>query len=155
MNRIERVREVIDERLLSISDLYVRRTAYVHLYGVSQTCAILATKRKENVELATIAGMLHDIYTYATLDSLEHAHKGAVMAKELLEQLNFFSNEEIDMIYSAIYNHSDKSNVHSAFDEILKDADVLQHVFYNPLLAISEHEKIRYDNLIDELNLVA
>ncbi len=75
-----------------------RRTAYVHLYGVSQVCAILATKRKENVELATIAGMLHDISTYTTMDTTEHAHKNAIMSKELLVGLNIFTETEIEYI---------------------------------------------------------
>lgn len=154
MNRIEMVREVVDELLLDISDKSNRRCAYIHLYGVSQACVILATKRKENVELAAIAGMLHDIASYITMVSTEHAHQGAIMAKELLEQLNCFSKTEIEIICSAIYNHSDKSHTHSIFDEILKDADVLQHIFYNPLFEIKKSEKRRYDNLINELNLI-
>ena len=63
MDRIEKVREVVDVILLEMSDDQFRRHAYVHLYGVSQACALLAMKRNENVELATIAGMLHDIHT--------------------------------------------------------------------------------------------
>ena len=60
MNRIEKVREVVDEILLHMTDDEERRCAYLHLYGVSQACALLALKRGEDVELATIAGMLHD-----------------------------------------------------------------------------------------------
>lgn len=66
MNRIEIVREKVDEILLNMKDAEERRCAYVHLYGVAQACALLAKKRKENMELAVIAGMLHDIYSYAT-----------------------------------------------------------------------------------------
>ena len=31
--------------------------------------------RRENTELATIAGMLHDIYSYSSMDTNDHAHK--------------------------------------------------------------------------------
>jgi len=130
-----------------------RRCAYVHLYGVSQACALLATKRKENVELAVIAGMLHDIYSYANMDSQDHAHKGAEMAHDILNSLNSFSEDEIKLIYTAIYNHSDKSIVQEPFDEILKDADVMQHVLYNPLFEIKQSEQKRFNSLKMEFNM--
>jgi len=155
MGRIEKVREVVDEILVNMSDHEERRCAYLHLYGVSQACALLALKRKENVELAVIAGMLHDIYTYANLDSRDHAHKGAETAKEILDSLEVFTEDEKNLIYTAIYNHSDKSLMHSWLDEILKDADVMQHVLYNPLFVIKEHEQKRFDSLKEEFGIYA
>ena len=153
MDRIEKVRKIIDEILLNMADHEERRCAYLHLYGVSQACSLLSVKRKENVELAVIAGMLHDIYSYANMDSQDHAHKGAVMARNILDSLNIFSEEEKNLICTAIYNHSDKSNVHDSLDEILKDADVMQHVLYNPLFDIKEHEQKRFSSLEKELYL--
>lgn len=108
MDRIEKVREVVDAILLKLPDDKFCCHAYVHLYGVSQACALLAMKRNENVELATIAGMLHDIHTYSTGDSTDHAHKGAVRARSILISLNLFCEGEIDYICGAIYNHSAK-----------------------------------------------
>ena len=153
MNRVEKVREIIDEILLNMTDDEERRCAYLHLYGVSQACALLSLRRKENVELATIAGMLHDIYSYATMDSQDHAHKGAEMARIILNSLNIFSEDEKNMICTAIYNHSDKSIIHDPLDEILKDADVMQHVLYNPLFDIKKHEEKRFNSLKYEFNL--
>lgn len=153
MNRIEKVREIVDEILLNMTDDEERRCAYLHLYGVSQACALLAKKRKENIELAVIAGMLHDIHSYAAMNSKDHAPKGASMAKNILEDLNLFSDIEIDLICTAIYNHSDKAIIHGTLDELLKDADVMQHIMYNPLFEVKEHEKIRFNRLIKEFNL--
>ena len=153
MDRIEKVREIVDEIILKMSKDEARRHAYLHLYGVSQACALLALKRKEDVELAVIAGMLHDIYTYANLDSRDHAHKGAEMAREILDSLHIFEEYEKDLICTAIYNHSDKSVVHGWLDEILKDADVMQHVLYNPLLDIKQHEQNRFGSLKEEFDL--
>ena len=153
MDRIEKVRQIVDEVVLNMTDHVERRCAYLHLYGVAQACAQLSIRRKENVELAVIAGMLHDIYSYATMGSQDHAHKGAVMARNILESLSIFSEEEKDIICSAIYNHSDKSNVHGPLDEILKDADVMQHVLYNPLFEIKQHEQQRFNYLKTELGL--
>lgn len=154
MNRIEKVREYVDSVLLHMSDTTERRCGYLHLYGVSQACAMIALKRSENVELATIAGMLHDIYSYSTMDTKDHAHKGAVMAREILTSMQCFADDEIDIICNAIYNHSSKGSKQSSFDEVLIDADVLQHCLYNPLFDVTEHEKQRFENLRLEFGLL-
>mgnify|MGYP000497398458 FL=1 len=52
MNRIEKVREAVDAVLLNIADAGERRCGYMHLYGVSQACVLIALKRNENAELA-------------------------------------------------------------------------------------------------------
>lgn len=153
MNRIEKVREVVDAILLNMENNEERRCAYLHLYGVSQACALLAKKRKVNIELAIISGILHDIYSYATMDSKNHAHKGSVMAKEILESLDLFSDNEIKLVCTAIYNHSNKLKANGELDELLKDADVMQHVLYNPLFDVKQHEQERYDFLVNEFGL--
>ncbi|MHB1153930.1 MAG: HD domain-containing protein [Eubacteriales bacterium] len=154
MNRIEKLREYVDTMLLHMSDTTERRCGYLHLYGVSQACVLIAIKRGENAELAAIAGMLHDIYSYSTMNTKGHAHKGSVMAREILTSLQIFADDEIDMICTAIYNHSSKGSRYSAFDEILIDADVLQHCLYNPLFDVAEKEKQRYENLKSEFGLL-
>lgn len=116
---------------------------------------MIALKRKENVDLAIIAGMLHDIYSYAMIDPIDHAHKGAEMARENLDSLAIFTEDEKDLICAAIYNHSDKSTIHSRFDEILKDADIMQHVLYNPLFDIKRHEQKRFASLQTEFGIDA
>jgi HD superfamily phosphodiesterase len=147
MKRIEVVRKHIDEILLNVPDNFMRRCGYLHLYGVSQACTMIAMKRNEDVELATIAGMLHDIYTYAKMDSKDHAQKGAIMAKEILVSMKLFDEKEINLICNAIHNHSDKTRTHSSFSEVLIDADVLQHCLYNPYHDIATHEVERFQNL--------
>lgn len=154
MNRIERVREIVDNTLLHMADVVERRCAYLHLYGVAQACALIAQKRGENVELAVVAGMLHDISAYATMDSADHAHKGAGMAEEIMKSLNVFTEEEIKIVCDAIYNHSDKGMIHTSFDEILKDADVMQHCLYNPLFPVKEQEKVHWEKLKVEFGLI-
>lgn len=130
----------------------MRLSAFV--WRVSQACALIALKRGENAELASIAGMLHDIYAYSTMEIKEHAHKGADMAREILTSLQCFTGNEIDSICSAIYNYSSKEGKFSAFDEVLIDADVLQHCLYNPLFAIAENRKQRYESLKMEFGLM-
>lgn len=153
MNRLEMVREYVDNVLLKLLDSEYRRCGYMHLYGVSQACVMIAIKRKENTELAAIAGMLHDIYSYTAMDTKDHAHKGSAMARDILSSLSVFEPQEIDQICSAIYNHSSKEKTHDSFDEVLIDGDVMQHCLYNPSFQVHEKEKARYEQLKAEFGL--
>lgn len=134
--RIDTVRQVLDEKINAIEDAEQLRCAYVHLYGVGQAAAMLALKRgmgRKMAELAEIAGMLHDYTSYLVEESDDHAHKSAPYVRELLTETGKFTSEEIEMITNAVYNHSDKGRVDTPFDEVLKDADALQHCLRNPM----------------------
>ena len=153
MERIGAVQACVDKIVSGQAKEIDIKFGYVHLYSVSQTCALLAMKRKQNVELAAIAGLLHDIYAYKTGSRTDHAHQGASVAKEILQELNLFTEEEIDMITGAIYRHSDKDAVDSPFDEVLKDADALQHLLIMPLADAVPHEAARASKLKEELGI--
>ena len=154
MNRIEVLREYIDDILLNMTGTAERLAAYVHLYGVAQYCALIALRRGENVELAIMAGMLHDIYSCVKIPTLDHAHKGTPMAREILEKLRITTEAETDIICSAIYNHSDKHMTGAPLDEILKDADSFQFWMYNPLIEIIDKDrKARCDKVMSELGI--
>ena len=131
MDRLKLVREQVDGVLSALPE-EEKRTGYIHLYGVSQACAFLAIKRGEDAELAAVAGVLHDLYVYKTGSRADHAHKGAAFARGVLDAVGVFTEKEKIKITDAIYRHSDKAQVNSKFDEILKDADVLQHCLYDP-----------------------
>lgn len=153
MNRIELLRMHIDKIINKIPDPEERRCAYVHLYGVAQFCTLIALKRGENAELATMVGMLHDIYSFSQLNHINHAHKGAFLAREILKSLQITDENETKIICDAIYTHSDKDFTHLSFNEVLKDADVLQHCLYNPTYPINPSEKRRFEKLKDELGI--
>ena len=87
MNRLEQVRQRVDGILRGQPDLEERRCGFVHLYGVSQACALLALKRGLDVQLCAVAGMLHDIATYKTDNPAGHDRLGAVEAEHLLGEL--------------------------------------------------------------------
>jgi len=52
-----------------------------------------------------------------------------------------------------IAQHCIKGEVHGAYDELLKDADVLQHYAYNTLLEPIEKERTRLAALRKELGI--
>ena len=124
-NRIECVETFMDAIVAAISDEEWKRSGYVHLHGVAQACALLAMRRGVNVELATIAGLMHDIKSYSTLDYSDHARLGGQMAKEALQMMGLFTQQEIEEVSRAISNHSDKAGKHDVLTEVLIDADVL------------------------------
>ena len=121
---------------------------------MTQACALIAQKRGEDTELAMMAGMLYDIYSYAKMDITDHAHKGAILAREILASLRITNDDETEMICDAIFSHSEKETRHSDFNEVLKDADVFQQCLYDPTVEISAPErKNRYEKLKREFGI--
>jgi HD superfamily phosphodiesterase len=74
--------------------------AHIHLYGVSLAATLIAEKRGENAELASMAAMLHDLAAYETGSYSDHAHRGAALARTVLDELNLTTPEETNMICS-------------------------------------------------------
>ncbi len=141
MNRLELLRQVIDQLLTQIPEAQDRRCAFVHLYGVSATCTVLALKRGLDPELCAAAGLLHDIWNYQVGDSPEHGQLGAGEAKKILQQLGSFSTAEIEEICQSISRHANKQSIDGEMDELLKDADVLQHYLYDPAIFVETAER--------------
>lgn len=143
MNRLELVRTEIDTILLNQENVNVRPEGYIHLYGVAQNCTLLAIKRGLDVEICTIIGLLHDIYTYKFGYVKEHALLGSKEAESLLRDLEVFTDEEIEIIKIAIRYHSDKKTIHDKYSELLKDADLLQNSLYNMSFEIKHRKRLK------------
>jgi HD superfamily phosphodiesterase len=153
MDRLERVRQAIDGILQQQPNLRYRHGAYIHLYGVSVNCALLALKRGLDMELAQVAGMLHDISTYQRSDGTDHDRFSAQAAEGLLGELGLFSQPEVDAIYGAILHHRAKLEVHAPLDELLKDADALHHYLYNPGFEQAAKDEARIAAVLAELGV--
>ena len=125
---------------------------YVHLYSVSMFCSLLALRRGLNPELAATCGMLHDIYQVTDGIIENHAILGAEKARQLLEDMGLYSNDEIKIITTAISTHGKKRKIHdNAYGELLKDADVLSHCLYDTDYPVIEKEALRFNSLLAEL----
>ncbi len=144
MDRLELVRRVVDGLLGKQANEEERRCGFVHLYGVSLICSLLAIKRGLDPQLCAVAGILHDISSYITGDSQDHARRSSVEAERILKELGCFTAEEICGICTAIACHGEKEKEHGPLEELLKDADVVQHYFYNPVLKeeLRNHERV-------------
>jgi len=151
-NRIEILRDYIDELIKDKGrgDFYfVER----HMFAVSNFAAVLAMKRGLDIEIALIIGLLHDIHTLLADDSENHAELGSLKARDILSELEIVSDEELEVICTAIKNHSTKGEIHDEYSELAKDADVLNHYFANPALPYVERGNERLERIITELGL--
>ena len=154
MSRVKDLQKQVYKTLAKcIDDKQDCAKAVAHLHGVSLAAAIIAKKRGEDPELAAMAGLLHDLYAYNSGSYDDHARKGADLAKKVLSDLGSVSNNEINTICSAIWHHNDKENTDSPMDEVLKDADVIDHSLTDPTKAVKEHEMERFLRLCEEFGL--
>lgn len=153
MRRVEEIRKVVDKILQEQSDPFLKRCGYIHLYGVTLFCTQLAMKRGIDPELPMVAGMLHDIATFRTGDSKDHAVRSSKEARPLLIDVECFKEDEIEQICQAIAVHSRKLEFHSGLAELLKDADVLHNYLDNPGFGFNPKNKNRLTKAMAELGL--
>ena len=153
MSRLKELRACVDAELLKMENKEKMISAVAHLYGVSLAAAMIAKKRGEDPELASMAAMLHDMHAYKTGSYEDHAHKGAELARTILGELGLTSQEETEVICSAIYHHDDKLVVDGPMDEVLKDADVIHHCMNDLSKAVKEKEQKRFEALCEEFGL--
>ena len=153
MSRLKELRDYVDAEINKIEDPDKRTSAIAHLYGVSLAATMIAKKRGLDPEIASMAAMLHDLHAYKTGSYDDHAHKGAELAREILGELKLTDEAETDMICSAIYHHDDKLVTDSPMDEVLKDADVIDHCLKDTSKAVKEKEQARFDKLCAEFGL--
>jgi len=134
---------------------------YTHLFQVAQCCSLIALRRGQNAELATIAGVLHDIaYLKAKannnkiigLTGYNHAEYSTEIAMEILQELNITTSDENSIICSAIQKHIDKNIVDSPYDEVIKDADVFAHGLSD--ITGTNFRGISWDNLCTEFGII-
>ena len=153
MSRLKELRKYVDAELNKMEDADKRTSAIAHLYGVSLVATMIAKKRGMDPEIASMAAMLHDLHAYKTGSYDDHAHKGVDLAREILGELKITDEAETDMICSAIYHHDDKLVTDGPMDEVLKDADVIDHCLKDSSKQVKEKEQVRYEKLCAEYGM--
>lgn len=101
---------------------------------------------KKDIELAKIAGYMHDIGN--SINRCDHAHSGAIMAFQILRDLGM-AVEDIAVIVSAIGNHDENSgtavNPISAAIIIADKTDVRRNRVRNTEMAtFDKHDRVNY-----------
>lgn len=155
VNRISMIKQYVDKIIESIASAEEFKNAYINTYGVAQCCSIIARRRGLNPELAYISGLLHDIYAYYVGSHLCHAQSGADMVRVAIRNMNIFSHDEKMIILSAIFHHSNKELIHDEYDEVLKDADLLQHFLNDSSFSAFYFVVPRLNKILEELKITS
>lgn len=153
MDRVSEIEAFAFARFNEIEDVQWRTRAVYHSHAVSLLCVLLARKRGLDPEVAAIAGLLHDLYAYERREYADHAHRGAVRAKEVLEALGVTTAEENAVIAGAIERHDDLGLIDGPMDEVLKDADLIDNAMSRPGRVEKENEAARLGRIRGELGL--
>lgn len=136
LSRAERIEALVVNELVRThlpDDLRESSQAWELMH--SSTCKafmhVLAEKRGLPVELARVAGAVHDYYVIRTGKYKDHARLGAPMVATVLQEEGTFSDKEITMILEMVEHHSDK-HIYSdrPHVELIKDVDVFDCSLY-------------------------
>jgi len=151
-DRISHLEEVIDAYVQQKGG---RRISFVqeHLDEVAEYAAMIAEKRGLDVDLARMSGMLHDIHTLTEGYMTGHALPGSQIARALLADTGIVDDDELEIICTAVANHSKKRRIDDAYSEVLKDADTLSHNAGGPISYVADKERARYARLREEFDL--
>lgn len=93
----------------SLKALGYTEHSFAHVYRVAQVCKyVLETLDypERDIELAQIAGYLHDIGNL--INRVDHAQSGALMAFHILTEMGFDS-KEVSKVITAIGNHDEET----------------------------------------------
>ena len=124
LKKNEEIRTYIEQADRSLAALDYTEHSFAHVVKVAETAGgILQTLGypEHDVELAKIAGFLHDIGNL--VNRVEHAQSGAIMAFTILKNMDF-TPQELATIVTAIANHDEAIGVpvdHVAAALILAD----------------------------------
>ncbi len=143
---------------MSLSAMGYTEHSFAHVTLVAEKAGyILETLGypQRTVELAKIAGYLHDIGNL--VNRVEHSQSGAIMAFRLLDHLGF-SADEIGMIVPAIGNHDEGTGVPVsalAAALILADkSDVRRNRVRNhDISSFDIHDRVNYSVTSSELKI--
>lgn len=160
VNRIFLIRDIVDAYIEKIivdknkNLVSIKKQEYLHAYGVASLAQLLAEKRGLDIEMAGVIGHLHDIgrVMYNILNET-HAEIGAKEAERILNSVDIFSGQEIELICNAIKQHSTKTIVGSEYEELIKDADIMDRYLYDRQRFINEDEGNRIPKVKAELNI--
>lgn len=154
----EKIRTYIKKADESLVALGYTEHSFPHVTRVAEKAAYILSSlgySEHDVELARIAGFLHDIGNLVNRD--DHSQSGAVMAFRILEELEM-PPEDLATVVTAIGNHDEGTGVAvnpTAAALILADkSDVRRSRVRNSDIAnFDKHDRVNYSVESSELKL--
>ncbi|MGE5582477.1 MAG: hypothetical protein ACM3X9_08045 [Bacillota bacterium] len=160
MERITVVRAIIDGLIERINVTQekdptpTKRNATIQSYGTAAFARFLALKRGLDPELASIIGHLNDVgrIVHGT-DDASRCTIGALEAERALRKTSLFSEMEISVICNAIKSQDAVGIKGGPYEELLKDAVLLEKYFDRLNYLPEGDEQNRLINIFVELNM--
>ncbi|MHA6531644.1 CHAP domain-containing protein [Paenibacillus sp. BAC0078] len=153
VKRIENVRGLVQEMLLNTGETGYKKKTGVHLYGVSNFASMLAMRRGQDPEIAGIAGLLQGYYFYRTGIKDFPGPNSADAVRPILRSTQLFSDEEQHVILRSIFYQENINRTQGPYEEIIKDAILLQMYFQNTGNYSSKAVINRLQNVFNELGI--
>lgn len=155
MNRAFKIQESLLEKISAFEDKNIERDISlswekIHLASCAAVGRILALKRGVDPEVSAIACSVHDYGRIITGRQQDHATVGYEPLKLFLRECGYFSSDEIKLLATAAQNHSNKKEVGSPLEEIVKDADVFDCYQYG-LSLDREEQRVRLKTILEEI----
>jgi len=130
MNRLQKLQSALLKEIDKYEELIPERDQpgdweRIHISSCAKLGYLMAEKQGTDPILAACACACHDYGRIITGKQAGHAEAGFEPIKAFLRETGLFAEEEIEQIAAAVKNHSNKSEVGSPLEEIVKDADVL------------------------------
>ncbi len=97
----------------------------IHVISCAKLGYLMAEERGVDPILAASACAVHDYGRIITGKQANHAEIGYEPVMEFLRGTGLFTEEEVSEIGLSVKNHSNKSDIGTPLEEIVKDADVL------------------------------
>jgi uncharacterized protein len=97
---------------------------YEHMRECARVARVLAAHRRLDPELAACAATVQNIGRVLKGRSDSHAEAGYLPAKQLFTSLRCFTAKEVEILATAVRNHSRKERIDGPMDELTKDADI-------------------------------
>lgn len=135
----------IYEQLIPERDLFIDWER-VHISSCAKLGYLLAEERGLDPEFAACACAVHDYGRIITGKQEGHAEAGYQPVKVFLQSTGLFTEEEMEIISLCVKNHSKKGEIGTEYEEIVKDADILDFYQYG-------HTEMRQDQR-DRLNRI-
>jgi len=146
MNRVFQIQERMLRKIAEFENSNQERDISlnwerIHMVSCATVGRMIALARGVDSELAAIACSVHDYGRIITGRQHDHANAGYKPLRIFLEECNYCSSEEIELIAEAARNHSMKDEVGTPIEEVVKDADVFDCYQYGLLLEREEQKK--------------
>ena len=145
MNRLQKLQSALLKKIDEYEKLIPERDQpgdweRIHISSCAKLGYLFGEERGVDPIIAASACACHDYGRIITGKQAGHADAGYEPVKVFLRETGLFAEEEIEEIAIAVKNHSNKAEVGSPLEEIVKDADVLDFHQYGYAMPRQEQQ---------------